>query len=108
MQPTESREKTTWIGSVLCGRSTRSVSSALVPSAMPAYWLPVAGSSEDVAAQVSPRSSRPAASGRTTSTVVQAAAVPARRSARAAAERSLLRRFGMRCMTGGPKDVAEL
>ena len=56
MKTTEASENTTWIGSVARGRSTRRVSSALVPSAMHAYWLPDAGSSDDDAAQVSPSS----------------------------------------------------
>ena len=108
MKATEARENTTWIGSVALGCSTRRVSRALVPSAMPAYWLPDAASRPEDAAQVSPSSWRPMRSGSSISTIVQTAATQASATASTAVARTLPSAPRTRCSSGGPKAVAEL
>lgn len=101
-------EKTTWMASVVRGSSIRRASSPQVPTAIAAYWLPVAGSSPAATDQVSPRSWRPTRSGSRARTVAQSPAVVARTAARAAVARTRRRSSVMRPSSGGPKEVAEV
>lgn len=108
MSATAVSEKTTWMLSVVRGSSMRRARSPAVPTAIAAYWLPVAGRRAAAVGQVSPSSSRPAFSGSRASVVAQRAAVAARTAASPAAARTRRLSSPMRPSSGGPKDVAEV
>ncbi len=108
MKTTEASENTTWIGSVARGRSTRRVSSALVPSAMHAYWLPDAGSSATTRPRCRPAVDGPRA--RAAASARPSTRPPPRRARppSTAVARILRSVPCTRLSSGGPNAVAEL